>query len=228
MCDWATKCSASQLWIHSSTRYQITTTEKPDLMPTTDLELTMSSGWTHHEREDPIPLYREGTGIWWLSTRLPKLCGPKYWWNDWGTAKWVACSSLLLKAVEGAAIQCTPGMGHGPSPGAHMPAMGILHRVTGLQSPMVKPPLVNMAATWEPKSKHHNKHQHTTMNWWRLNSKKEDSPEEDPWHIWHIPEKALGLRMSLLWHSGKANRALHCFPQDQLWWRNHIMLTHSC
>ena len=43
-----------------------------------------------------------------------------------------------------------------------MLANGILQWVEELQTPTVEPTLVNMAATWELESKHHNKHQHRT------------------------------------------------------------------
>ena len=40
---------------------------------------------------------------------------------------------------------------------------------------------------------HHNKHQHKEIGW-RLKSEKENSPVEDPWHIWHKPDKTSGTR----------------------------------
>ena len=33
------------------------------------------------------------------------------------------------------------------------------------------------------------------MNWWGLNPERENSSEEDPWHEWHMPEKASGMEV---------------------------------
>ena len=82
---------------------------------------------------------------------------------EWLGDSWVYSMKLLYsKTVGEADTLCTPGMGHRPSPGGtHMYAcQGILQRVVVLQTPMVKPPLVNSAATQphgnlRDDSKHH-------------------------------------------------------------------------
>ena len=53
--------SANQVQVSSSTSYPITTIESQGLMPTTDLELTLSLGGTL-SRKDPFPPCREGGG----------------------------------------------------------------------------------------------------------------------------------------------------------------------
>ena len=31
---------------------------------------------------------------------------------------------------------------------------------------------------------------------WKLNSERENSPEDDPWHDWHKPKKASGTEVA--------------------------------
>ena len=73
---------------------------------TTHLEITVSLGDSWLSPQSCIPHHTEG-----------KLVG----WPE----------ALLLKAVEGAAAQCTPGMGHNQHQEAHIPVTGIPSRVGG-------------------------------------------------------------------------------------------------
>ena len=63
MCDQAMKHSANQMKVNSSTLYPITTLESLRLMPTTDSDLTMSSGGTQPAEEDPTPSCNKGGRI---------------------------------------------------------------------------------------------------------------------------------------------------------------------
>ena len=105
------------MWVNSPTWYTITTPQSPVLMPTTDSKLTISLGGTQPGSEDAFLRWNESGGIRWLSAKSPKLYGPPYWWNSWGTAEWVACSFPYLHQWEEQPTQCIPGVDHRASPG---------------------------------------------------------------------------------------------------------------
>ena len=89
------------------------------------------SHWVEHNLEKKPPYHVgkvEGLGD---STKPPELHAPPYRWNGWGTTEWVAWCSSLLKAVEGAATQCTPGLGHRPSPGGKYACQGYTLKGSG-------------------------------------------------------------------------------------------------
>ena len=97
--------------------------------------------------------------------------------------------------------------------------------VVELQTPTTELLLVSIAAIWEPESKKVN----TITSTNRPHNKlvggltlKEKSHLRETSSITGICLKMhLALRFLLLWNS-------HCFPQDQPWWYNHIMLTKCC
>ena len=65
--------TADQGWVNSSTWYPITILELLGLMPTTDLELIMSSGGTKHGKEDPSLPHRKG-GVSGVSLLISQSC----------------------------------------------------------------------------------------------------------------------------------------------------------
>ena len=91
------------------------------------------------EKKTPSPHIEKAEG-WGGSAKPPKLHVQLYQWNGGGTSEWVAWHSPLLKGVKRAASQHTPGMGHWSPPG-------------WTYVWMVEPPLVDMTATWESKSR---------------------------------------------------------------------------
>ena len=63
MCDWATKCSASQGWVTSSTWYPITTLQSPGLTPTTDSEVDNAIGLNKTWKRIPLPMMYGSRGL---------------------------------------------------------------------------------------------------------------------------------------------------------------------
>ena len=61
-----------------------------------------------------------------------------------------------------------------------------------------------------------------------LNSERENGPEEDTWDSWHMPKRHLGLRLSLLQHSGMANRTPDVSLRINCSSRSTFMLTWCC
>ena len=72
-----------------------------------------------------------------------------------------------------------------------MPAMGKLQKAAVVQTPLVEPPLVNMASSMAPESRKHTP-EHTPIHIMKLVGGSTPLPVEDPWHNWHRPEKASG------------------------------------
>ena len=131
-------------------------------------------------------------------------------------------SSIRLpptQTVEDAAIGILLGLVMDKHQDAHRPAVCVLWRIVVVQTLMVKPPLVNMEATTEPEI---NKQTHKTPilgNQWE-NSEKEKSPKKDPWHNWHIPEKASGTELVTLaqrtCYFGTDQQYLLLFPSESV------------
>ena len=116
MCDWATRCSTDQVQVNPSTWYPIATQVSSSFLPTTDSELTMSSGGTKPGKEDSSPQWREGGGMESLCQAPKTLCPTIF--LEWFGDSWLSSiRSPLLKTVDGASTWCNPDMGLRPSPG---------------------------------------------------------------------------------------------------------------
>ena len=151
MCDQAEKHSADQVLVNSSMWHPITTPESPGLSPTTDSEVIIPLDWIQPRKVDSSPPCRGGKGNGWLLS--PKSCMAHH--TDrmaGGTAECVAWSSPYSKQWKEQPLSALLAWATDNHQEAHIPARGILQRVVALQTPILEPPLVNMAATWDIKA----------------------------------------------------------------------------
>ena len=147
--------SVDQMQVNSSVQCPVTTPESPSLIPITYSELTVSLDGAKPGKEDPSPPCREGRGIGWLSAKPPQLHAPPYSWNGWRTADWVGEGSPYSKQLRvhpiGAFLVCA----NEHHQATHMPTMDKFQKAAMLQTPMVEPPLLNMASSMVPESRKH-------------------------------------------------------------------------
>ena len=59
----------------------------------------------------------------------------------------------------------------------------------------------------------------------RLKSEREAYLQRTHGKVGICQRKHVELRLVLLWHIGQDSRIPHCVYQNQLWWKNHILLT---
>ena len=169
-------------------------------MPTIASESTVSLCWIQPGKEDLSTPCTDGRGVRGFSVKHPKLYALPYWWKGWGTAEWVARSSLYSKQWKEQPISAFLVWTTDHQQEAHMPAKGILQGIVVMQS---------RSQWWSPywwawqphenskaESIHNNRHQHTRK--WiggRLNTEGENSSAKDPCHSWHTPQKASGTEI---------------------------------
>ena len=99
----------------------------------------------------------------------------------------------LLEAVEGAATQCIPGIGHGPEPGGTYDHHGYTLKACSGGNPNGWDPIGehgSQIGTWKQKG-NTIRHQYKESGG-RLSSEKERPPEEDVWYNLHKPQQASG------------------------------------
>ena len=79
-----------------------------------------------------------------------------------------------------------------------MHAMGMLPRPAVVQTPMVEPPLVNMASSIANESRKHAPEQTPTYISKLVGDStlKEELSVEGPWHNWQMPEEASGTEVA--------------------------------
>ena len=201
-------------------------------MLTTDIESTVSSGWTLPEKEDPYMTCRktEGLGDSLLSSQ--------------------SCVPHLMDGMAGEQLkdehEASPTQSGGMSGHlvhyCHEPQTitrryiclprGYTEGLQCCKTPMVESILVNMTATqetWKQKA-----YTITDMNTWHKKSgggsplKEKTCLQRNHDIDGHMSERHLGLRLLLLQHSGDASRTPHHVPWNQLWQQNHIILTQWC
>ena len=186
MCDCATKYCADQLWVNSSTIDPTTIPESPGLMPISDSEWTVSSGGTKPGKVDPSPSCREGSLIRWLLSFQSCISNHIDWMTGGQLFKW-----------------------HGRS----YQSVHSWHRLKTSTRRYILLPWVYSKGLWWCKP------HWLSFHWWTLqpycslkgnamadtniqktvadsNKKNENSPQEDLWHNWHNPEKALGTEVA--------------------------------
>ena len=191
-----------------------------------DSELAMTLGGTKPGKEDLSPPCREDAGNGWLSVEPLKSVCPTIL-TEWLEDSWVAWGPLL-KTVKGPASQCTPGIGHRPSP-------------EGTYACWLYTPKVCNGANhngWAPIDEHTShigtwKQKAGTVTDTNLRKLEVGSPLKKKFYlrtkgIFGISlRRHLGLGL-LLQHNGRANNTYYCVSQDQFGSQNHIMLTWSC